>query len=383
MKILYYTWNECTYEDCIDCMKSLGWQVSVLSEALKDYDTDDSFISKMDSILKSSDFDCVFTFNYFPIFSTICMEHQIPYISWVYDSPHLTLDSITLKNTCNSVFTFDRATCEYYRSKGISTIHYMPLAYHHIRLQNKLAHLPLHYEHTITFLGNLYDNEYNFFDRIQYLPPELKGYIDGLIHAQQLIYGYDLCNDLFDQEKCNELGQYVDMNMGPLYTDYRDGLFRNMIRKKMTMMERREFMQMIGEKYPLDLYAPAKPENLPVHYCGYADYKEQMPEIFYTSKINLNITLRSILSGIPLRVIDILGANGFLLTNYQPELSEYFENGTDLVWFESLEDCMDKIAFYLNHDAEREHIANNGHKKVKEFFTYEKLLPKIIQESFS
>ena len=35
-----------------------------------------------------------------------------------------------------------------------------------------------------------------------------------------------------------------------------------------------------------------------------------MPEVFRKSKINLNITLRSIISGISLRVYDILGAGG-------------------------------------------------------------------------
>lgn len=118
--------------------------------------------------------------------------------------------------------------------------------------------------------------------------------------------------------------------------------------------------------------------HLPVNYRGYADYINQMPEIFYTSKVNLNITLRSILSGIPLRVIDVLGSHGFLLTNYQQELSEYFINGEDLVWFEDKEDLMDKTNFYLTHDKERQRIAENGNHKVQQNFTYTELLPKIF-----
>lgn len=52
---------------------------------------------------------------------------------------------------------------------------------------------------------------------------------------------------------------------------------------------------------------------------GAVDYYEVMPHVFKQSKINLNITLRSIQSGMPLRAWDIMGAGGFLLSNYQAD----------------------------------------------------------------
>ena len=107
-----------------------------------------------------------------------------------------------------------------------------------------------------------------------------------------------------------------------------------------------------------------------------------MPHIFCSSKININLTLRSILSGLPLRVIDILGAGGFLITNYQIEMEEYFDNGKDLVWFESREDLMEKIDFYLSHDSEREKIALSGNKIVCKNFNYESQLSQILEIAF-
>lgn len=142
-----------------------------------------------------------------------------------------------------------------------------------------------------------------------------------------MIYGLDLCDSLFGHEKCREMAKYVKVDLGDQFIDYHDDLFRNMIRKKITVMERRKVLDLIGQTYQVDLYAPKEPVSLPVNYKGYAGYIYQMPKIFYTSKINLNITLRSILSGIPLRVIDILGSHGFLLTNYQMEFTQYFQNG--------------------------------------------------------
>ena len=106
-----------------------------------------------------------------------------------------------------------------------------------------------------------------------------------------------------------------------------------------------------------------------------------MPLIFASSKININITLRSILTGIPLRVVDILGARGFVLSNYQAELAEYFEYGKSIVWFDSPGDLVEKCAYYLEHDDERKKIATLGHEIAANEFAYEVLLPKIFNIS--
>ena len=103
-----------------------------------------------------------------------------------------------------------------------------------------------------------------------------------------------------------------------------------------------------------------------------------MPLVFTGSRINLNITLRSIHSGIPLRVLDIMACGGFVLTNWQPEIEEYFADGEEIVMFRSLEECMSKIDYYLTHEEERKQIARNGQKKVREAFSYQIGLAKLF-----
>ena len=103
-----------------------------------------------------------------------------------------------------------------------------------------------------------------------------------------------------------------------------------------------------------------------------------MPHVFRNSKINLNITLRSIRTGIPLRALDIMGCGGFLLSNYQEELKEFFSEDKELVMFYSLEDCLEKIDYYLDHEDERKHIATAGRKAVEEKFSYKDQLVKLL-----
>lgn len=104
-----------------------------------------------------------------------------------------------------------------------------------------------------------------------------------------------------------------------------------------------------------------------------------MPYVFRHSRINLNITLRSITSGIPLRAMDIMGAGGFLMSNYQPELAEYFVDGQELVLFDSAQDMQWKLDYYLKHEEERRQIAKCGYEKVKRNFSYDILLKKIVR----
>ncbi len=378
MKVLYYTWNENSYQGCLDAMNHQGWQVDVIAGKISNYDYDEKFVEALVCQLKSG-YDFIFTFDYFPVISRVAMEMCVPYISWVYDMPHWTLESETLQNPCNCVFVFDRRMVERYLGKGIDTVHYMPLPVNVRKYDAITKQRPTGYQHDISFVGSLYNDDNNFFDQIRGLPEELRGFIDGTIEAQLQIYGYDIIGEVFNTAKCDELARYAQVDLGPLYDNCRDEIFCDMIRKKATVVERRRLLEKISGEHPLDLYAPVKPEGILAKYCGYADYEQEMPVIFATSKINLNITLRSIQSGIPLRVMDILGAGGFALTNYQLELPEYFVSGKDLVWYEGQEDMMAKIAFYLTHDTQREKIAASGYEQAKKIFSYDVLLEKLIQ----
>ena len=130
---------------------------------------------------------------------------------------------------------------------------------------------------------------------------------------------------------------------------------------------------------PLKLYTPGETPFLPdVKNMGTIHYMYEMPLVFQNSKINLNITLRSIKNGIPLRAMDIMGAGGFLLTNYQNDFDRHFIDGEDFVSYSSREDLYNKTRYYLKHNDERRDIARNGCKAVRENHTYEKRLAEML-----
>lgn len=107
-----------------------------------------------------------------------------------------------------------------------------------------------------------------------------------------------------------------------------------------------------------------------------------MPLIFHRSKINLNITCKSIRSGISQRIWDVLGCRGFCLTNYQTEIPEYFEIGKDLDTYGSFDELLDKTAYYLERDDVRDKIAQNGYEKIKSYHNYTNRMQQMIELAF-
>lgn len=105
---------------------------------------------------------------------------------------------------------------------------------------------------------------------------------------------------------------------------------------------------------------------------------KEAPKVFYSSKINLNITLRSIASGVPARVFDVMSVGGFMMSNWQEEIPELFVEGKEIVTYKTPEELIDKADYYLRHDNERIRIGVNECQKVKKQHTYECRLERII-----
>ncbi len=91
----------------------------------------------------------------------------------------------------------------------------------------------------------------------------------------------------------------------------------------------------------------------------------QMVRLFSRSKINLNLSNSSTLIGqqIKGRNFEIPGTRSFLLTSNAENLSEYYEDGKEIVISDTAEELVDKANYYLKNENERNKIAENGYKR--------------------
>jgi hypothetical protein len=204
-----------------------------------------------------------------------------------------------------------------------------------------------------------------------------------LLRAQLQFQGCDLLEEAIPKPFMSELLGLVKFNLDSELMLSDENVMLGILRKNATVIERKEILELLSEHFQTVLYSQSDSSMLPlVENRGYLDYSTQMPVMFNQSSININITLRCILSGISLRALDIMGAGGFLLSNYQPELAEFFEDGKEMVMFYDRKDLLEKTRYYLLHDDERREIAANGRKKVEELFDYSYAWERIFGEVF-
>ena len=71
------------------------------------------------------------------------------------------------------------------------------------------------------------------------------------------------------------------------------------------------------------------------------------------------------------RNFEVPGSGGFLLTSMVEHLDEYFEPGSELATFDSVDELIEKIQFYATHDTEREQIRKAGYDRALRDHTYE------------
>lgn len=326
----------------------------------------------------------VFTFNFCPQLAECCAGYKIKYISWSVDCPHLALWHKAANNEYIYNFVFDHAQYRTLKSRGMQRVFYLPLCSDVETFEKCISKSenPRDYGADVSFLGNLYtDDHHTLYDKITYLPPYVKGYLDALLGVQRRIWGENLMQDAVSDYVWEQLRKYVKWDLGEEYPeDIYESLFSGMLADKLAQLERKEVCSYLAAHYDFVLYTDSDTSfDSGIVNRGHADYLKEMPLIFHESRINIHITMRSITSGISLRVLDVLACEGFLLTNYQPEIAEYFVDGEELVMYSDFQDMYAKIDYYLAHDDERKSIAHAGYLKVKEQFNYGVGVGKIME----
>ena len=285
----------------------------------------------------------------------------------------------TLNNPVNYVFLFDKIQFWNYAQKGFETVYHLPLGVNRSRLLNFNASKNDYqkYGAEVSFVGNLYESKVH--ELLAPMNEYTKGYLKSLMHLQSQIYGYYLFNELISEELIEDINsQYAALNPDTKFKISKAALTFAMA-SEVTRNERLILLNLCGRRHNTKFYSYDKCDLIKdVFNCGSLDYVTEMPKVFATSKINLNPSLRIIQTGIPLRAFDIMGAGGFLLSNYQEELAEYFVNEEDMVIYESVEDALDKINFYLLHEELRSKIAENGRRKTLEEHSLQECFEKIV-----
>lgn len=384
MHILMYRWKAYNYRDIEQTFLLLGHTVDNIEQELGSYDVSPEFERVIEEKIRGTHYDMVFTVNYFPLISNVCERTGVKYVSWTCDNPLISMYHESVFHACNYIFTFDKTNYLEFRGMGVKHIWYLPLAVDTERMDALLGapEKPERrnatqdpemqkYRGDVAFVGSLYER--NSYDKIKNrLPEYLRGYFDAVMEAQLNISGANIVEPMLTTNILEQLQEYFQLEKSEgSFSDLGLIFQTTVLGFKIAEIERRRALIELSKHYRVNVYSNSDVSDLlRIQYCGSVDYWSEMPKVFRMSKINLNFTIPNIKSGIPLRIWDVLGCGGFLLTNYQAEIPYYFKEGEDLVCFDGLEDLCEKVGYYLEHEEERKRIAWNGYRKVREKHSY-------------
>ena len=145
MNIIYMNLDSYGDRDMLDMFEELKKEGKDINVTLREFKntperSNEIFEKELYELIKGSKADVIFSFNYYPLISKAVQsafeESGALYVSWVYDSPLVSVFSCTLINECNRVFLFDHSLYEFLAGQGINTVFYLPLAVNTGRLDS-------------------------------------------------------------------------------------------------------------------------------------------------------------------------------------------------------------------------------------------------------
>ena len=390
MRILYMMSRQQPITSIMRALRNMGHEAGMYPVLLEEIGGDGEGAEeekKLKEYLKANRLDMVIANIFAPAVAQATHELGIKFALYGMDSPmyETYLPVFPRYDNCY-LFFFDRKEYELAKQKGYTNVYYMPLAAD-VTWTEQLVITDEEinkYSCDMSFVGSLYSD--NVYDRyLDRFPGNVQRFFTEMMEKSAFQWdGRDRLGECLTPE----LAALVKNTCPELYTRpyelsdeyYLKGYFFG---RKLTHIERALLLQLLAEQYDIHLYT----RNDDIDPEGIRRFPEISQtngafKVFYSSKINLNITLRSIESGIPMRIFDIMSVGGFVLTNYQEEISDLFAEGKEIVTFKTPEELIDKADYYLKHDTERINIGINGYKKVKNCYTYEHQLRKIISILF-
>lgn len=259
---------------------------------------------------------------------------------------------------------FDKAQYQRFAPYNPEGIHYLPLAACTERFDKVTSSISEEdrqkYSTDISFIGSLY-NEKNLLRNVKGLPDHARGYIDALVEISLKIYGYNPVEDVLGDEVAAAIKACAD-DFYTLEKSVADSdryvAAHSYIGMQIAETERIRTLNTLAKYFTVDLFTRSDTSSLQdVRIHGGVTTLTEVPKIFHLSKINLNMTIKPIQTGLPLRIFDI---------------------GVDLEAYSSIEELVDKCAYYLEHEDERRQIAKNGYEKVCANHTYFHRLKEMI-----
>ena len=384
MKILY-VYGLSTEKNIVQTLRKLQCDVMEYPEVQDTSNMDEEKINALVAYVKEHGITHLMSIHLIYNVAVAAYWAGIKYISVIWDAPYLK--AYTVMGTLDNIWysAFDKLDAERMRQGGCPHVMYQPLS---VNRENILAWkkrflAKRRYIHDISLIANLYED--NAYDRcLDLLPENMQAYFRSIF--EEAAFKWDGVNRVYGKTG-QEILEYMKLVSPTLKINnpynvedvrYFEAMY---LIRKLANIERVCVLNLLAEDHDVYLYTYSEVDEtlMPkVHRRPPVQVGEATSFIYAGTKINLNIALKGIKGGTTQRIMDIMGAGGFVLTNYCEETAELFEEDKEIVMFRTPEELIQKVDYYLEHEEEREQIARAGHEKAMNDYTYEKKIKRLL-----
>lgn len=319
------------------------------------------------------DYDLVFSMGYFHEVSVFCEMVQKVYLSWIVELPNPDMFRAGIKNSCNCFFVADTYWCEWLQAHGAGQCFYLPAAAYSCERQQNF------YEYEVGYIGRYPEMpEKSAFHHLLQVSLPCKGYLDGLVHTQRVLYNREIVSRAIPNRVTRELSvrnplsvpEDLVISTAELYTWFE--VFPQVMRQEQELLFR---------AFPVEVAVfNGQPQTEKTDYAVYPYPKEEeIPELVSKTGMNIHTPNRYYIHGMAPLAFEILGHCGFLMAPGQQDMQELFEEGKDFVLFKDGFHLREQVKEYRDKYEERDEIAQRAYEKIRESHTYDKRIDALLK----
>jgi len=328
-------------------------------------------IRKLTRILERFKPDIVFSFNGYGLDNEGALANEysrrgIPFVTWFVDKPRSSElgHSFVKPNTFS--FVFDRTYISILREAGFDNVFYLPLATNPDRFRPVNGVLG---KRDVCFVGG------SDYGKIRYLARNLDNMVgkidERLFEAIEVAINGQM--EAMDEDTWVVTGKALD-SYGIYYNNYPDilkDMLEGFVEREASLRVRLRVIQEISSNFDMAVYGDSLWRKVVGDkYRGRVNYfNDDIVKVYNMHPVHVNISKFQLRTAINQRPFDISACGGFVLSDERSELRDMFEED-EIISYNSIEDLIDKVGYYLNNDIKRDEIAKKARCKVLREHTY-------------
>ncbi|HRI87592.1 MAG TPA: glycosyltransferase [Candidatus Hydrogenedentes bacterium] len=334
---------------------TLGWQCAAVSSAMTGGLTRDQVADLFRTVAEFKP-DFIITSNYagmdmHGLFAGFFEDAKIPYVSWFTDTPRMILFNRTVYTSNYSVAAvWERGYMPHLRSLGFEHVYFMP-----------------HATDPALFSGEPIENHIR----------QLAFVGDSMIsHAEE---AWEKLREFPDIEKAvraafsenrmsrSEFAHGVERIIDPIILDACEPRERRHLELCLVYEGTRRIREaMVRRLAPFGIEVHGDKHWNAVHSNTHGDigYFDKLAAFYRETAVNINSTSVQMATALNQRVFDCPAAGGFLITDAQADLEEFFELGTETATYSSLDELQYLVVRYREDAQARRRIVESARKRI-------------------